>query len=334
MLLTTGERVSMALMSMALRDLNCPAISFTGSQAGILTTGSHFGAHIIEIKPQRILEALDQNQIVIVAGFQGVDPITKEITTLGSGGSDTTAVALAATLKAKSCDLLKDVESLYSADPKVVNHPKPIFSLTPAQLNDLCFWGAKVLHHRSVELALRNNVLLRIGSSNNFKFGTVVTAEGNPMNLESQSIIAVNSHNLVDHIEIQVPNTSKAMALFGETLMAERTPEPQVLALSQQPEGFVRLMYTSDSTHLSAIQNATKRNPLFRHPQRRLSSVTMTCFGSVGTDLATRAAVALDSAGISIDKMIAGPTSLTYFVNPEHRESAIKTLHRFVEAKK
>src|ERR1700741_5064534 len=120
MLLTTGERVSMSLMSMALSDLGVPAISFTGSQAGVMTDDSHSQARIVDVKPIRVREELERGKVVVLAGFQGVNPVTKEITTLGRGGSDTTAVAMAAALKAESCEIIKDVDGVCSADPHIV----------------------------------------------------------------------------------------------------------------------------------------------------------------------------------------------------------------------
>lgn len=113
MLLTAGERISMALVSMALHELGCPAISLTGSQAGIFTDSSHSNARISELRPIRVTESLAKNQVVVIAGFQGVDPLTKEVTTLGRGGSDTSAVALAAHFRAKRCEILKDVDGIF-----------------------------------------------------------------------------------------------------------------------------------------------------------------------------------------------------------------------------
>src|ERR1700754_5168088 len=125
MLLTTGERISMSLMSMALSDLGVPAISFTGSQAGVMTDASHSAARIVDVRPVRVREELDRGRIVVLAGFQGVNPITREITTLGRGGSDTTAVAMAAALKAECCEIIKEVDGVCSADPRIVANSKP-----------------------------------------------------------------------------------------------------------------------------------------------------------------------------------------------------------------
>src|SRR6266403_1248862 len=158
MLLTTGERISRSSMSMALADLGVPAISFTGSQAGVMTDQSHSSARILDVRPIRVREELDRGRIVVLAGFQGVNPVTKEITTLGRGGSDTTAVAMAAALKAECCEIIKEVDGVCSADPRIVANSKPLRELDFASLSEMCFWGAKVLHFRSVELAQSENV--------------------------------------------------------------------------------------------------------------------------------------------------------------------------------
>src|SRR5947199_10455624 len=124
MLLTTGERISMSLMSMALSDLGVPAISFTGSQAGVMTDESHSSARILEVRPVRVREELDRGRIVVLAGFQGVNTLTREITTLGGGGSDTTSVDMAAALGAERCEIVKEVDGVCSADPRIVANSK------------------------------------------------------------------------------------------------------------------------------------------------------------------------------------------------------------------
>src|SRR3954465_4373867 len=138
MLLTTGERISMSLMSMALADLGVPAISFTGSQAGVMTDDSHSSARILDVRPIRVREELDSGRVVVLAGFQGVNPATKEITTLGRGGSDTTAVAMAAALNATCCEIVKEVDGVCSADPRIVGHSKFLHQLDFASLSEMC----------------------------------------------------------------------------------------------------------------------------------------------------------------------------------------------------
>lgn len=151
MLISVGERISMSLLSMALNDLGCEAISFTGSQAGILTDDDHISANIIDVTPVRVQQALEKNKVVVLAGFQGVSQKTKEITTLGRGGSDITAVAMAFALEAGRCEILKDVDSIFTADPNSINTAKPIRHLNTDQLFEMTFWGAKVLNYKSVE---------------------------------------------------------------------------------------------------------------------------------------------------------------------------------------
>ena len=159
MLLTCGERISMALLAMALSDLGVPAISFTGSQSGILTNDRHSGARIIEVRPVRIQDELERGRVVIVAGFQGMS-YKREITTLGRGGSDTTAVALAAALGAESCEIYSDVDGVYSADPRVVPAAHHIASLGYEEMQELAGHGAKVLNAQAVEWAQRAGIVI------------------------------------------------------------------------------------------------------------------------------------------------------------------------------
>jgi len=159
MLLSCGERISMALLSMALHELGVPAISFTGSQSGIITDESHAAARIVEVRPVRILEELDRGRVVIVAGYQGVSR-AREVTTLGRGGSDTTAVALAAALSAEACEIYSDVEGVYSADPRVVPEARKLTSLGYDEMQELASAGARVLNAQAVEWAKANGIVL------------------------------------------------------------------------------------------------------------------------------------------------------------------------------
>jgi aspartate kinase len=177
MLLTTGERISMSLMSMALSDVGVPAISFTGSQAGVMTDNSHSSARILDVRPIRVCEELNHGRVVVLAGFQGVDPVTREITTLGRGGSDTTAVAMAAALKAKRCEIIKEVDGICSADPRIVPDAKPLRRVDFASLSEMCFLGAKILHFRSVELAQSQDVPLVIKQWGGVEHSTQVMKE-------------------------------------------------------------------------------------------------------------------------------------------------------------
>lgn len=174
MLLTTGERQSAALLAMALSDLGIEAVSYTGSQAGIITTATHGNARIIDITPGRIVRSLDEGCVVIVAGFQGVAQTTKDVTTLGRGASDTTAVALAASLGADYCEIYSDVDGVYTADPRIVPGARHIPEICHEEMLEMAACGAKILHLRCVEYARRENVPVHVRSSFTDKPGTWV----------------------------------------------------------------------------------------------------------------------------------------------------------------
>ncbi|CAM4078367.1 aspartate kinase [Helcobacillus massiliensis] len=174
MLLTAGERISMAVLSMALNNLGISAHAYTGSQAGVITDDSHGSARIIDVTPGRIRSALDQGHVAIVAGFQGVSHSAKEITTLGRGGSDTTAVALAAALGADVCEIYSDVDGVFTADPRIVPTARRIPELSAEEMLEMAASGAKILMLRCVEYARRFGVPLHVRSSYSGKIGTII----------------------------------------------------------------------------------------------------------------------------------------------------------------
>ncbi len=174
MLLTSGERISNALVAMAIHSLGAEARSFTGSQAGVITTSAHGNAKIIDVTPGRVRAALDQGQIVLVAGFQGVSQDSKDVTTLGRGGSDTTAVALAAALNADVCEIYTDVDGVFTADPRIVPDAQRLDTVSFEEMLELAACGAKVLMLRCVEYARRYNVKVHVRSSYTDKPGTIV----------------------------------------------------------------------------------------------------------------------------------------------------------------
>ena len=164
MLLTAGERITMALLGMALHARGVDAVSFTGSQSGIITDGAHTNARIVEVRPVRILEALDRGKVVIVAGYQGVSR-EKEVTTLGRGGSDTTAVALAAALQADVCEICSDVDGVFSADPRIVAKAQRLSTLSHEEMQELALAGAKVLNAQAVEFARDRGITIHARST-------------------------------------------------------------------------------------------------------------------------------------------------------------------------
>lgn len=219
MLLTTGERISMALLAMAIKSLGVDARSFTGSQAGMMTDSQHGAARIVDVTPDRVREALDEGAVAIVAGFQGFNRDSRDITTLGRGGSDTTAVALAAALDAEVCEIYTDVDGVFTADPRVVPKAHKVDVVTYEEMLELAAAGAKVLHIRAVEYARRHGVRLHVRSSFSDSQGTLVVAERGK-NMEEPIITGVAGDLSVAKVTvIGVPDVpGKAAQIF--TLVA------------------------------------------------------------------------------------------------------------------
>jgi len=195
MLLTAGERISMALLAMAIKNLGHEALSFTGSQAGVITTSTHGKARIIDVTPSRIKEAINDGAIAIVAGFQGISQDTKDVTTLGRGGSDTTAVALAAALEADVCEIYTDVDGVFSADPRIVPAARKLKSVTYEEMLELAASGAKVLHLRCVEYARRFDLPIHVRSSFSNLEGTWVVKDQPGGGEMEQAIISGIAHD-------------------------------------------------------------------------------------------------------------------------------------------
>jgi aspartate kinase len=191
MLLTAGERISNALVAMAIESLGAHARSFTGSQAGVITTGTHGNAKIIDVTPGRLQTALDEGRIVLVAGFQGVSQDTRDVTTLGRGGSDTTAVALAAALGADVCEIYTDVDGIFTADPRIVRNARKLDTVTFEEMLELAACGAKVLMLRCVEYARRYEMPVHVRSSYSDKPGTVVVGSMKETPMESPLLTGV-----------------------------------------------------------------------------------------------------------------------------------------------
>ncbi len=237
MLLTSGERISMALLAMAIHKLGYEARSYTGSQAGVITTSSHGRARIIDVTPGRLRTALDEGAIAIVAGFQGVSQDTKDITTLGRGGSDTTAVALAVALKADVCEIYTDVDGIFSADPRIVPDARHIARITYEEMLELAACGAKVLHLRSVEYARRAGLPVHVRSSYSTNAGTVVTGSMEDLTVEQALITGVAHDRSEAKITVVgVPDEpGEAARIFGAVAAAETNIDMIVQNVSTVP---------------------------------------------------------------------------------------------------
>ena len=219
MLLTAGERISNALVAMAIHALGAQARSFTGSQAGMITTSRHGDARIVQVNPQRLRDALDEGSIVLVAGFQGVSQDSKDVTTLGRGGSDTTAVALAAALGADVCEIYTDVDGIFTADPRIVPDAQRLDGITYEEMLEMAACGAKVLHLRAVEYARRYDVPLRVRSSYNDKPGSLVSGSIEEIPVENAIITGVAHDRSEAKITVTgVPDTPGMAARIFRTV--------------------------------------------------------------------------------------------------------------------
>jgi len=252
MLLTTGERISMSLLCMALHDVGCEAMSFTGSQVGIITDTSHTKAKILEVKGDRVREALAQGKVAVVAGFQGVST-AKEITTLGRGGSDTTAVALAAALHADVCEIYTDVTGVFSADPRVVPQARKLLQLSFDEMLEMAGAGSKVLALRSVEFARNHNVAIHVRSSFTLDEGTwILGADDERKSKMEDPIISGVVHDVGESklTLLGVPDRPGVSALLFESL-AEANVNVDMIVQNTSINGTTDISFTMPSADVA-----------------------------------------------------------------------------------
>ena len=260
MLLTTGERISMSLLCMALQDLGVDAMSFTGSQVGIITDTVHGRAKILEIRGDRVREALSEGKVAVVAGFQGVST-AKEITTLGRGGSDTTAVALAAALKADVCEIYTDVTGVFTADPRIVPQARKLKHLEFDEMLEMAGAGSKVLALRSVEFARNHNVPIHVRSSFTWEQGTWVTGEvrKGEQNME-EPIISGVVHDASDAkiTVLGVPDQPGVSAALFEPL-ASANVNVDMIVQNTSTAGTTDISFTLPKTDVANAQPIVER---------------------------------------------------------------------------
>ena len=261
MLLTAGERISMALLAMAINSLGYTAQSFTGSQAGVLTTSVHGKARIVGITPGRVEASYRAGNVAIVAGFQGVSPDTKDITTLGRGGSDTTAVALAASLDADVCEIYSDVDGVFTADPRIVANARRLTTITYEEMLELAACGAKILHLRSVEYGRRYGVPIHVRSSYSTKLGTIVAGSMEELPVE-QAIISGVAHDRSEAkvTVVGVPDKpGEAALIFRELAGAEINIDMIVQNISTRGTGRTDVSFTLPATDGATALSALKK---------------------------------------------------------------------------
>ncbi|MEO8265304.1 MAG: aspartate kinase [Ilumatobacteraceae bacterium] len=256
MLITTGERISMALLCMALADLGIEAVSFTGSQAGIITDSVHMKAKIVEVKGDRVRDALAAGKVCVVAGFQGIS-VEKEITSLGRGGSDTTAVALAASLRADSCEIYTDVTGVFSADPRIVPLARKLAHVNFEEMLEMAGAGSKVLALRSVEFARNHNVPIHVRSAFTWEPGTWVTDQEPSM--EEPIISGVVTDTSESRVTIvDVPDRPGISATLFEPLAAANV-NVDMIVQNTSHDGATDISFTVPKADMAGVESIVSR---------------------------------------------------------------------------
>ncbi len=335
MLLTAGERISMALLAMAIHNLGYEARSYTGSQAGVITTSTHGRARIIDVTPGRLRTALDEGAIAIVAGFQGVAQDTKDITTLGRGGSDTTAVAVAAALKADVCEIYTDVDGVFTADPRIVPDARRIEQITYEEMLELAACGAKVLMLRCVEYARRYRMPIHVRSSYSNKPGTMVTGSMEDIPVEQALITGVAHDRSEAKITIVgVPDEpGEAARIFETVALAETNIDMIVQNVSTEGTGRTDISFTLPKSDGPAAMQALKkaqdrvgfRELLFDDHVGKVSLIGAGMRSHPG--VAAKFFAALAEAGVNIEMISTSEIRVSVVCRDTDLDSAVRAVH-------
>jgi len=335
MLLTTGERISMALLAMAIRDLGFDARSFTGSQAGMMTDAQHGRARIVDVTPTRVRQALDDGAIAIVAGFQGFNHDSRDITTLGRGGSDTTAVALAAALDAEVCEIYTDVDGVFSADPRVVPKARKLDKVSYEEMLELAAAGAKVINIRAVEFARRHGVTLHVRSSFTEESGTWVSSPEEGINVEEPIIAGVAGDTSEAKITVVgVPDIpGKAAEIFTIVAGAGANIDMIVQNVSVQDTGRTDISFTlpkEDGPRAVDALNAAQQDSGF---ESLIYDDHIGRLSVVGAGMRTNAGVsaqlftALSATGINIEMISTSEIRISVIMREDILADAVKAVH-------
>ncbi|MGI8433552.1 MAG: aspartate kinase [Nocardioidaceae bacterium] len=339
MLLTAGERISMALLAMAIANLGQTARSFTGSQAGVITDSAHGRAKIIDITPGRIESAIAAGDITIVAGFQGVSMDTKDITTLGRGASDTTAVALAAALHAEVCEIYTDVDGIFTADPRIVSTASRIPQVSYEEMLEMCASGAKVLHLRSVEYARRYTVPLHVRSSFSQKAGTWVTDTPGGQAME-QAIISGVAHDRSEAkiTVVGVPDKiGEAARLFESLGDAAVNLDMIVQNVSVASSGRTDISFTlpRDDGQVAMTALARLRDEVGYEAllyDDRIGKVSVVGAGMRShPGVSARFFAALAAAGVNIEMISTSEIRISVIIDEDQIDVAVAATHRAFE---
>jgi len=344
MLLTAGERISTAVLSMAINDLGAKAQSFTGSQAGMITDGVHGSARLVEVRPDRIRESVEAGNIAIVAGFQGMNRQSGDITTLGRGGSDTTAVALAAALNADVCEIYSDVDGVFTADPRIVPTAHKLDTITSEEMLEMAANGAKILHLRSVEYARRFNLKLHVRSSFSDLEGTIVvpeeSAELTPIHLKEipleQPLISGVAHDRTRAkiTVVGVPDVpGSAAKVFGLINEAKVNLDMIVQNVPTDRPGVTDISFTLDQAQGDAALKALKAAQAELGFQEVIYNESVGKLSLVGAGMKTNTGVsftffeALSAAGVNIDMISTSEIRISVITELSKLDEAVRAVH-------
>ena len=335
MLLTAGERISMSLLAMAIKSLGVDARSYTGSQAGMITDDRHGSARIVDVSPGRVREALDVGAIAIVAGFQGFNRGTGDITTLGRGGSDTTAVALAAALNADVCEIYTDVDGIFTADPRVVPSAHKIDRITSEEMLELSAAGAKVLYIRAVEYARRHGVTLHVRSSFNNNLGTLVVNPQDGEMMEEPIIAGIAADRSEAKITVVgIPDIpGKAAQIFTIVASTDANIDMIVQNVSSTATGLADISFTlpkSNGARVLRVLEAAQPEVGFASLQYddQIGKLAL-----VGAGMRTNAGVsaklftALFEAGINIEMISTSEIRISVVTRADTLDDAVRVVH-------
>ena len=328
-LLSTGEQVSMSLLAMAIEARGYKAMSFTGRQAGIETDKFHNKAKIVMVHSERVRDALERGAIAVVAGFQGVDA-DGDITTLGRGGSDTTAVAIAATLGADLCQIYTDVDGVYTADPRIVKDAKKLDAITYDEMLELASLGAQVLHNRSVEMAKKYNVDLEVVSSFTRNPGTKVK-EGS--NMEKLNVSGVARDNNCARVAIINLDDTPGTAFKVFSLMAKHHVNIDIILQSVGRDNKKSISFTirqDDAERVESILRDAKEMLGYEDLSinTKVAKVSIVGAGMASaTGVASKMFEALAMAGINIRMISTSEIKISVLINEEDSEKAVKAIH-------
>ncbi len=339
MLLTAGERISMAVLAMAIANLGHSAHSFTGSQAGVITDGAHGRARIIKVTPGRIQAAIDAGHIAIVAGFQGVSQQSKDITTLGRGGTDTTAVALAAALSADLCEIYTDVDGVFTADPRIVPTARRLDRITYEEMLEMAASGAKVLVLRCVEYGRRFSVPIHVRSSFSSKPGTVVTGSMEDLSVEEAIISGVaHDRNEAKITVVGVPDTpGKAAQIFEQVAGAGINIDMIVQNVSTTTSGRTDVSFTLPKTDGQQAVQALSEVQASVGFENLLYDDTIGKVSLIGAGMRSHPGVsakffkALSQAGINIEMISTSEIRISVVTRDTDLDAAVRALHTAFE---